>query len=153
MNKIRKGRKAARALEIGILLILPILFHYLLPIWVIVPKPYAYLGIALMLAGLAMGSWAAREFRKAGANYQLHGESSALTTSGPFRISRNPMYLAMVIWTVGLAVLLGSLIAFLFPILLFAAANFLIIPAEERNMQRLFGEPYSEYRRHVRRWL
>ncbi len=95
----------------------------------------------------------AASFRKVGTSYQLHGESSALTTSGPFRISRNPMYLAMVIWLVGLSVLLGSLTAFLFPILLFLAANFLIIPPEERNMEQMFGEQYAKYRRHVRRWL
>jgi protein-S-isoprenylcysteine O-methyltransferase Ste14 len=59
----------------------------------------------------------------------------------------------MLIWLVGLAVLLGSLTAFLFPIVLFLLANFLIIPPEERNMEQTFGEQYVEYRGRVRRWL
>lgn len=106
-----------------------------------------------MLLGLALAIWAAMTFRRAGTSFQLHGESSTLTTSGPFRISRNPMYLSMLTWLSGLAVLLGSLTAFLFPILLFLAVNFLIIPLEERNMERLFGELYTEYKQGVRRWL
>jgi len=123
MRRTRNGRVVARTVEIAILLALPILFHYLFPIFIIVPKPYTYLGIALMLLGFALATRAAKTFRKVGTTYQLHGKASALTTSGPFRISRNPMYLAMVIWIVGLAVLLGSLTAFLFPILLFLVAS------------------------------
>lgn len=143
----------ARTVEIAILLALPIIFHFLFPILIVVPKPYTYLGIILLVSGFALATWAAKSFQVAGTSYQLHGERSALTTSGPFRVSRNPMYLAMVIWLVGLAVLLGSLTAFLFPILLFLVANFMIIPPEERNMERMFGEQYAKYRRHVRRWL
>ena len=153
MSRNKHGGKAARSIEIAILLVLPILAHNLFPIVIIVSKPYTYLGTALMLLGLALVTWAARTFRKAGAGYRLHGESSALATSGPFRISRNPIYLAMVIWIVGLAVLLGSLTAFLFPVFLFLITNFLIIPHEERTMKQEFGEQYRQYRRHVRRWL
>jgi protein-S-isoprenylcysteine O-methyltransferase Ste14 len=63
------------------------------------------------------------------------------------------MYLGALIWLFGLAILLGSLAAFLFPILLLLLANFLIIPLEERSMEGLFEEQYAEYRRRVRRWL
>jgi protein-S-isoprenylcysteine O-methyltransferase Ste14 len=143
----------ARAVEAAILLVLPVLSHYLFPLMIIVPKPYTYLGIALMLIGLVLAIWAAMAFRKVGTSFRLQGGPSTLTTSGPFRISRNPMYLAMLIWLLGLAVLLGSLITFLFPILLFLMANFLLIPFEERNMEKTFREKYAEYKRHVRRWL
>ena len=143
----------ARTVGASILLGLPILSHYLFPIISIVPKPYNYCGIVLMLLGLALGSVAAMTFRRSGASYQLHGESSALATSGPFRISRNPMYLAMMNWLAGLSIFLGSLSPFLFPILLFLAANFAIIPLEEHNMEKVFGEQYIEYKQHVRRWL
>jgi protein-S-isoprenylcysteine O-methyltransferase Ste14 len=74
-------------------------------------------------------------------------------TSGPFRFSRNPMYLGMLSWLIGLAVLLGSLIVFLFPILFFLLANFLVIPLEERDMKRIFKERFIEYKRRVRRWF
>ena len=153
MSNFENRRIVARTVEIAILLAFPILFHYLLPILIIVPKPYTYLGIALMLPGLALATWAAKTFRKAGTRYELGNKSTALTTSGPFRISRNPMYLAMLIWLAGLAILLGSVTTFIFPILFFLVADFLIIPLEEKNMNQMFGEPYSNYRRLVRRWL
>jgi protein-S-isoprenylcysteine O-methyltransferase Ste14 len=143
----------ARTLGAAILLGLPILSHYLLPIMPIVPKPYTYCGIALMLLGLALGILSAMTFRRIGASFQLHGKSSTLATSGPFRISRNPMYLSMLIWLAGLAGFLGSLSTFLFPILLFLTANFMIIPLEEQDMEGVFGERYLEYKQRVRRWL
>ncbi len=106
-----------------------------------------------MLLGVTLSMWASSTFRRAGASYQLRGESSVLVSSGPFRISRNPMYLAMLLWLIGLAMLLGSLTPFVFPILLFLIANFLAIPLEERRLQDSMGKAYLEYRTRVRRWL
>lgn len=153
MSTAKDRRSVSRMVEATILLVLPILLHLLVPLKTLVPKPFGYVGTALMLLGLALSIWAASTFRSAGTGFRLHGETSALATSGPFRMSRNPMYLAMLIWLAGLAVLLGSLVAFLFPIILLLVANFLMIPMEERNMERAFGAPYVEYKRRVRRWL
>jgi protein-S-isoprenylcysteine O-methyltransferase Ste14 len=153
MSRTKGHLIIARTLGAAILLGLPILSHYLLPIMPIVPKPYTYLGIALMLLGLALGILSAMTFRRIGASFQVHGKSSTLVTSGPFRISRNPMYLSMLIWLAGLAGFLGSLSTFLFPILLFLTANFMIIPLEEQDMEGVFGERYLEYKQRVRRWL
>ena len=149
-----KGRRTiSRVVETAILIALPVACHFLLPLLSIVSGPYRYLGIVLMLLGLALSTWTSMTFRRAGASYQLKGESSVLMSSGPFRISRNPMYLGMLIWLIGLAVLLGSLTAFLFPILLFLIMNFLIIPVEEKRMERVLGERFIEYKSRARRWL
>lgn len=154
MRRTKGGhRVSARILEVAILIALPILFHYLIPVMIVVPKPYSYLGAVLMLLGLASMTWAAMLFRKVGTSFQLRGGSSVLVTSGPFQFSRNPMYLGMLIWLIGLAVLLGSLIVFLFPILFFLLANFLVIPLEERRMEQMLGERFIEYKRRVTRWL
>jgi len=139
--------------ELAILIGLPILFHYLIPVRTLIPRPYSYLGAVVMALSLALSNWGSTTFRQAGAGFQLHSETPALVTSGPFRFSRNPMYVGMLIWLLGLAVLLGSLIAFVFPVLLFLLANFIVIPMEERELERSFGEPYLEYKRRVRRWL
>jgi protein-S-isoprenylcysteine O-methyltransferase Ste14 len=64
-------------------------------------------------------AWAADLFHRAGACFQLNRESSVLVTSGPFRFSRNPMYLGMLIWLLGMPVLLGTLSTSLFPVLFF----------------------------------
>ena len=153
MKRTKGHRTGARILEVAILIALPILSHYLIPVMIVIPRPYSYLGAVLMLLGLALMTWTATLFREERASFQLHGGSSALVTSGPFRFSRNPMYLGMLIWLVGLAVLLGSLIAFLFPVLFFLLANLLVIPPEEKRMEQLFGSQFVEYKRRVRRWF
>ena len=153
MKRTKGHRTSARILEVAILIALPILFHYLIPVMIVIPRPYSYLGAVLMLLSLALMTWTAMLFREERTSFQLRGESSALVTSGPFRFSRNPMYLGMLTWLVGLAVLLGSLIAFLFPILFFLLANLLIIPPEEKRMEQLFGLQFIEYKRRVKRWF
>ena len=107
----------------------------------------------VMALGLAIQSVAAKRFRKAGTSFSLEGDSSSLVTSGPFRYSRNPIYLGMLLWLLGLAILLGSLSAFALPVLVFLLANFILIPMEERSMREKFGEEYLDYQSRVRRWF
>jgi protein-S-isoprenylcysteine O-methyltransferase Ste14 len=149
----RRPNPAATLLEIMILLGAPILCNFLLPIAKVVTGFWRFSGIIAMVLGLILANSGAGEFRKAGTGFQLQTGGRALITSGPFRYSRNPMYLGMLIWLTGLAVLLGSLIAFLFPLLFFVLANFLLIPPEEKKLQQTFGEQFIRYRQRVRRWL
>ena len=158
MNISMKERKEGRRrgggfMELAILVALPVIFHYLMPVMVVIPPPYTYTGIAIMLTGFGLMMWAATEFRKAGTGFQLQDGGSVLVTSGPFRFSRNPMYLGMLIWLTGLAILLGSLIVFVFPVLFFLLVNFLFIPIEERRMEQANGEQFASYRKRVGRWL
>ena len=149
----RSHTTAARIVEVAILLGLPILLHYLVPVRTLIAAPCSYLGAVLMVAGLAVSTWGSMEFRKAGTGLLLRGGGSALVTSGPFRFSRNPMYLGMLAWVFGLAVLLGSLSVFLLPILVFLLAHFYVIPLEEKAMEQTFRGQYLDYKRRVRRWL
>jgi len=154
MSKAHGGQRgSARIVEFLLLIGLPLLLHYIVPIRTLIRQPFSYLGAIVMALAFALMNWASGEFRKAGTGFQLQGGGSALVTSGPFRFSRNPMYLGMLLWVLGLAVLLGSLIAFLFPVLLFLVANFLIVPMEERRLVETMGEAYIAYSRRVRRWL
>jgi protein-S-isoprenylcysteine O-methyltransferase Ste14 len=149
----RRRNPAATILEIMILLGAPILCHFLIPIVQVVTGFWRFSGIVAMVLGLLLANSGAGEFRKAKTGFQLQTGGRALITSGPFRYSRNPMYLGMLIWLTGLAVLLGSLISFLFPLLFFVLANFLLIPPEEKSLQQTFGEQFVRYRQRVRRWL
>ena len=69
------------------------------------------------------------------------------------RISRNPIYLSGLLLSLGLAVLLGSLIPFFFPIALFLILDRLYIPSEEKRLAETFGQPYLDYKKSVRRWF
>jgi protein-S-isoprenylcysteine O-methyltransferase Ste14 len=149
----RKRNPAVTLLEIIVVLGAPVLCHFLLPLSRVVPGLWRLLGIIPMILGLLLANSGARAFGKAKTGFQLQTGGSSLVISGPFRYTRNPMYLGMVLWLTGLAVLLGSLIVFLFPLLFFVLANFLLIPPEERILQQTFGERFISYRQQVRRWL
>lgn len=154
MRGREKGRRSSAGIvEIVVLIAVPVLVHCLIPVMIVIAPPYSYTGAVVMLAGLGFMMWAARVFRLAGTGFRLQEGGSVLVTSGPFRYSRNPMYLGMLIWLIGFAVLLGSLVVFVFPVLFFLLAEFLLIPREERRMEQMFGERFTGYGRRVRRWL
>jgi len=79
--------------------------------------------------------------------------NSKLVTSGPFRITRNPMYLGLVLVTLGNAFWAGAWPMFLAPIAIFAMLNWVHIPFEEAKMRRQFGQAFDAYVGKVRRWI
>ncbi len=98
----------------------------------------------------AWGLLTLREHRTTAVPGQL---PSALVTTGPFSYSRNPIYVADLIMATGWAVNLGSLSAFIAPLLFFAVIHTLVIPFEERNLLAAFGNRYQSYLNAVRRWV
>jgi protein-S-isoprenylcysteine O-methyltransferase Ste14 len=149
----RQHRASARLLESAILIALPIVSHFLVPIATVIPTPWSYVGIGVMILGFALMAWAARSFREVGTGFDLQEGGAALVTAGPFRFSRNPMYLGMLIWLIGLAVFLGSLISFLYPLLFFVLVTLVVIPIEEQRLEETMGASYQTYQARVRRWL
>ena len=111
-------------------------------------------GAALIIAGVVLSVWAALTFRRQRAEIVPSSEThSTLVASGPFRFSRNPMYLGALAVGVGAALLAGAWPMWLVPAALFLLQNFVIIPFEERSMERTFGDAYRDYRSRVRRWI
>ena len=79
--------------------------------------------------------------------------TTALVTAGPFRLTRNPLYLALTLGYAGLAVLLNALYALiLLPVILVIVQRGIIV-REERYLERKFGDEYVQYKARVRRWL
>ena len=76
-----------------------------------------------------------------------------LVVTGFYRYVRNPMYVGLVVTSLGIAVIVGSLPMFLVPVLVFSTANWGHIPFEEAKMRRQFGAAYDAYTGKVRRWL
>jgi len=73
--------------------------------------------------------------------------------TGPYRFTRNPMYLGWAIVTLGVACLIGTWPMFVASIAFFATMNWVQIPFEEVKMRRQFGEVFDSYTREVRRWV
>ena len=111
-------------------------------------------GIALLAAGLLFSVWAAATFRRHKADIRPSADTHpAFVVDGPFRLSRNPMYLGSLGVAVGAALIVGTWLMWLVPLVLFVLQNFAIIPFEERSMRRTFGEAYDAYSKRVRRWI
>ena len=127
--------------------------HFLLPIARLVPWPWSLAGSVLILAGVALAIWGERRFKRAGTAVRPFEPSSALVEDGPFRFTRNPMYLGLLLALAGVVILLGTLspLAVLPGFFLLLHARF-VVP-EEAHMGRHFGERYRDYLRRVRRWL
>lgn len=112
------------------------------------------IGIGLIAAGLIAPVWALLLFRREGTQVNPTSETNnKLITGGPFRFTRNPMYLGLVILSVGVAVATGAILMFVAPLLVFATANWIHIPFEEAKMRRQFGPAFDDYARTVGRWF
>ena len=120
----------------------------------IVDLRIVWLGITLVVIGFAISFWAFSLFRREGTEIDPTSETNKLLViRGPFRFTRNPMYLGLVIVTLGIALWVGALPMFAIPVLVFATANWTHIPFEETKMRRQFGAAFDTYTREVRRWI
>ncbi len=79
--------------------------------------------------------------------------ATTLVTDGPFRFSRNPMYLARTLLYVGLGLLANSLAVLLTAVPLLMVVQHGVIKREEHYLEAKFGDAYRQYRARVRRWL
>jgi protein-S-isoprenylcysteine O-methyltransferase Ste14 len=111
------------------------------------------IAVAGVLAFVALASSAVVRFRRAGTTENPFRPSTALVVDGPYRITRNPMYLGMAVLYVALAVVLGLIWAFLFLPFVLVAVDRLVIAREEPYLERKFGPEYVAYKRRVRRWI
>jgi protein-S-isoprenylcysteine O-methyltransferase Ste14 len=111
------------------------------------------LGSVFILSGVALAVSFIRAFRQAGTPVNPGEPATALATTGPYRLSRNPGYLGMVSAYAGIAVLSGTVwvLASLVPVLLLIDRG--VIRREERHLERRFGDDYRNYKSRTRRWI
>jgi len=111
-------------------------------------------GWAIFAAGFAVSASGRLAFAKAGTEAApASKKNSHLVTSGPFAITRNPMYLGILIAVSGLSVAIGTVAGPVATIIFFIFVNFVSIPYEEAKMEAQFGEDFRAYKMRVRRWL
>ena len=128
------------------------------PAWVSdwLPQPWRYpmsIGLWLIAATLFAGALLAFSRAQTTVNPHHPDKATALINSGVFRLSRNPLYLAMLLILIGWAFWLGNLIALAITSGFFIYMNPMQILPEERALQSKFGEEFTEYKTRVRRWL
>ena len=118
-----------------------------------IPFPWTLAGTVFLAAGIGLVLAAARSLRKHRTTIRHLGTPASLVTSGPFRISRNPIYLGFVLILMGTALLLGSATPWILPLAFAVFTDRLFVRFEERRLEATFGEAWAEYRKRVRRWV
>lgn len=123
-----------------------------------VPAPFfprafnVAVGAVLVVLAIALFVSAVGKFRAAGTAVPANKPTTAIVRSGPYRFTRNPIYLAFSLLQLGIAIwannlwLLGTLVAAV-------ALIHVVIGREERYLERKFGADYLAYKASVRRWL
>ena len=115
--------------------------------------------LSIVLALLAvtpsavLGLWSLLEFWRARTNPFPHKPSSSLVIVGPYRVTRNPMYVSLALLYVSFGFLLSIAWAFVFLLAVIFIVNIYVIRREESYLESKFGEQYRAYKKQVRLWL
>ena len=126
---------------------------YFIPGSELFKAPYSYGGWGLFVAALGLAMYAKCQFDHVGKGVRPFTKSPDLVMSGPFKFSRNPMYLAMVIGLISVGVILGKIAPFIIVPLFIMWIRKRFIDHEEQLMETHFGDAYRVYKSCVRRWF
>jgi protein-S-isoprenylcysteine O-methyltransferase Ste14 len=129
---------------------------WLVPVRLVPPslqEPFCFAGAGLALLGLAFGGWAFATFLRARTTPHPNHPVSGLVTWGPYRVSRNPMYVGLSAGVAGIALIANTpwVLAALPPV--WFALRRLVIDHEEAYLERKFGGEYRAFKARTRRWL
>ena len=112
-----------------------------------------WLGGILALSSAALAIWAARVMKKAGTNVRPDLPTLAIVRRGPYRFSRNPMYVSLCLLQLAISLLLNDWIPLLLVSVLLAVLHFGVVLREEAYLERKFGSEYLEFKKSARRWI
>jgi protein-S-isoprenylcysteine O-methyltransferase Ste14 len=134
-------------------IVLGLVIHSAWPARFVPPSLSTPVGAMLTLLAVGLFVAAVRTFRAAGTPVPGNRPTTAIVRTGPYRFSRNPIYLAFSLFQLGLSVWLNSLGLLLTLIPAVSLMALVVIPREERYLEARFPVEYSSYRAAVRRWL
>jgi protein-S-isoprenylcysteine O-methyltransferase Ste14 len=112
-----------------------------------------WLGLALVVLGVGIAAWGRRTLQAAGTNVNPALPTTTIVTSGPFRFSRNPLYVGLTLVYLGLTLLFNTWwgVSLLVPILVIMHRG--VVLREEHYLEQKFGETYRQYCSRVRRYV
>jgi protein-S-isoprenylcysteine O-methyltransferase Ste14 len=111
------------------------------------------IGATFVVVGFALAALSVRNFRRAGTSVVPTEPATALVATGPYRITRNPIYIGFVLAYFGFAVMLTSMWVLLLLIPVLAILQRGVVMREEEYLERKFGDNYRKYKARVPRWL
>ncbi|MEJ2565438.1 MAG: isoprenylcysteine carboxylmethyltransferase family protein [Gammaproteobacteria bacterium] len=136
-----------------IAIVIMLALHFSFPMEALLYYPLNLAGAIPLLVGIILNIMADKLFKQHNTTVKPFQKSSALITSGTYRICRHPMYLGMVFILLGLAVLLGSWLSFLVLPVFAVVMELRFVRVEERMLEQKFGKSWLAYKQRVRRWI
>jgi protein-S-isoprenylcysteine O-methyltransferase Ste14 len=130
-----------------------LVMHFLIPIGRLPSLPARLLGVFLIAASGALAIPAKKAMRRAGTNINPNLPATAMVTDGPFRYTRNPLYLSLAALYAGLALLIGAVWPLVWLAPLMILVHWGVVRREERYLEAKFGDAYRAYKARVRRWI
>jgi protein-S-isoprenylcysteine O-methyltransferase Ste14 len=132
---------------------LGVILHFAWPISLVPGGAAPRLGAPVVLMAIALFLFAVRAFRAAGTPVPGNRPTTTIVRTGPYRFSRNPIYLAFSLFQLGIALWVNSLWLVVTLLASVAVMALIVIPREERYLEARFPAEYSGYKAAVRRWL
>ncbi len=129
------------------------LAHWLLPVALLPAWPARIAGALLVIASGSLATWAKRAMERAGTAIKPSLPTTIIVADGPYRHTRNPMYLSLCLLHLGIALLVNGLLPAICLLPLALTLHFGVVRREERYLAAKFGESYLAYQRRVRRWI
>lgn len=130
-----------------------VIAHFIFPLVQFIYFPLNLIGLLFFILGGILNLLADKDFKRFNTTVKPFEYSTKLVTNGVFSISRNPMYLGMILFLFGESILLGSLGPFLITIIFMLLIYFTFIKVEEGMLLEKFNEEYADYKNKVRRWI
>ena len=138
----------------GLALVAGLALGWLLPLpFLPAGLPAGWLGATVFVLALALFAWAIATMTRAGSNVPTSLPTTTIVDAGPYRFTRNPIYLGMVLGLIGLAIAFNSLWLLLALAPFAVVIRYGVVAREEAYLERKFGDLYRRYRSRVRRWL
>ncbi len=134
-------------------LIIGLVLHWRDPVPAVPSAISSIMGIILVAIGFFIGFAASGAFRRNKTPVNPYQETTALVNTGVYRYTRNPLYVTMALWLIGIGLLVNSLWTVLMVIPPVLIVHYGVILREEKYLEQKFGAAYTDYKSKVRRWL
>jgi protein-S-isoprenylcysteine O-methyltransferase Ste14 len=138
----------------GLAVIAGLLLNWLAPLpFLPADLPAPWLGVTVFVLALALVAWAIVTMTRAGSNIPTNRPTTTIVEGGPYRFTRNPIYLGMFLGLIGLAIAFDNLWLLMMLVPFALVIRYGVVAREEAYLERKFGDVYIGYRSRVRRWL
>jgi protein-S-isoprenylcysteine O-methyltransferase Ste14 len=134
-------------------LVIGVLLRVVFPMELLPTGTALIVGGSIAVLSFALGLPAFLTMRQARTSVNPNQPTTAIVTQGPFRLTRNPIYLSLTVLYAGLALMANAWWALVLLPVVVVLVHFLVILPEEQYLEQKFGEPYRSYKANVRRWI